>query len=114
MFYQLDLKLRQFVLGATDLKIDFQKLVYNNDDCSFELAYANEVTVDGKRSPQGKGFVYELKQNGLGLTSRSWAGSGWLVLGLSRPGVPRRPGMLRPGFVGLGSLVIRVVGSVAS
>ena len=65
----------------------------DNKDSGFELAYANEVTVDGKRSPRGKGFVYELKRSGFRLIGRSWAesGLGWVM--------PRLPHL---GALGLG------------
>ena len=49
MFYRLGLKLQQFVSGAMDLGIDFQKLVCDDDDSGFELACRNEAVVDGKR-----------------------------------------------------------------
>ena len=40
----------------------------DDDDSGFELAYANEITVDKKRLPREKGFAYKLKRNGSGLT----------------------------------------------
>ena len=46
-----------------DLEIDFRKLVCDDNDNGFELAYANKVTIDGKRSPRGNGFMYESKQS---------------------------------------------------
>ena len=82
-------------MGATNLGFDFRKLMCHNDDSSFELAYANEVTIDGKRSPQGRRLAYELNRSGLGLTGLSWVGSslvcaglGWVTLGLLRPELP--------------------------
>ena len=68
-------------MGATDLGIDFRKLVNRDNDNGFELACTNEIIVDGKRSSRGKGFAYELKQSGPGLTGWSWAESdlGWYV-----------------------------------
>ena len=43
------LKTSQFVLGTIDLRIDFRKLVCDDDNNGFELASTNEVAVDRKR-----------------------------------------------------------------
>ena len=55
--------------------------MYDDDDSSFELAYVNEVTVDEKRSPQGRGLMYELNRSGLGLghADLGWVASAWPV-----------------------------------
>ena len=76
MFYRLGLKLRQFVSRATDLGIDFRKLVCDDNNSGFELAYTNEVTIDGKRSPRGRWLANELERSGSWLAGLSWARSG--------------------------------------
>ena len=48
-FYRLGIKLRQFVFGATDLRIDFRKLVYDVYNRGFKLACTNKVAINGKR-----------------------------------------------------------------
>ena len=45
----------------------------DDSDSGFKLVYANKVIVDEKRSPQGRGLAYELKQSGSRLTGLSWA-----------------------------------------
>ena len=72
MFYQLDLKLQQFVSGATDLEIDFRKLVNDDNDSSYKLMCMNEVTVDGKRSPRGRELAYKLERERFGLIGLGW------------------------------------------
>ena len=64
--------------------------MYDDDDSGFELAYANEVTVDGKRSPRGRELAYELKQGGSALTGLGWVMLTWadaygLAMGMAGP-----------------------------
>ena len=60
-FYQLGLKLWQFVSRATDLGIDFRKLVYEDNDSGYKSVCTNEKTVDDKGSLRGKEFVYVIE-----------------------------------------------------
>ena len=54
-------KLRQFVLGATDLEIDFQKLVCNVGDNGFKLACTNEVAINKKKVMMTKGVRVKIE-----------------------------------------------------
>ena len=54
-FYRLCLKFRQFVSGATDLEIDFRKLVYDIYDNGFKLACTNEIAVNEKGDDDEEG-----------------------------------------------------------
>ena len=104
----------------------------DDDDNDFELAYTNEVTIDGKRSPQGKWLAYELKRSGpelgriwLGLAGSSlgWCASTWVgarglavhVIGLCARGLGRSClGLLRLGWCDLGSSLTGLAGVKAS
>ena len=93
----------------------------DDEDSGFELAYVNKVIIDEKRSPQGKGFTYELKRNRSGLSGRSQAGSGlgWCTsaragsrlgyrdLGCHASGLLHTLELLRLGSASLGSPVAR-------
>ena len=49
----------------------------DDNDSGFELTYANMVTVNGKRSPRGKGLEYKLQRGESGLTGMGWVSSAW-------------------------------------
>ena len=49
----------------------------DDNDNGYKLMCVNEVTVDGKRSPQGRRLAYELKRGGSGLTGLGWVTPAW-------------------------------------
>ena len=72
MFYQLGLNLWQFILGATDFRIDFRKLVCEDNNSGYESTCANEGIVDEKRLPRKRKLVHELKRKGTELLDLGW------------------------------------------
>ena len=81
VFYQLGLKLWQFVSEATDLWIDFQKLECEYNSSGYKSTCTNKETIDGKRLSRGRELVQELDRGGSRLTSLGWVGSGlgWAI-----------------------------------
>ena len=75
-FYQLGLNLLQSVLRATDLEINFRKLVCEDNGSGYKSTCANKETVDETRSSQERELAYELTTKGFGLSGLDWAGSG--------------------------------------
>ena len=92
MFYQLGLNLWQSILRATELEINFWKLVCEDYGSGYKSTCANEEIVEEKGSPRRRKLVYELEREGIGLFDLGWAesGLGWRPLvGLGRTWVPR-------------------------
>ena len=84
------------VTGATDLEIDFRKLVCEDNDSGYKSMCVNEKIVDEKRSLRRRELAHELNREGSGLTGLAGArglllccshglGSSWSSIGLVEP-----------------------------
>ena len=63
-------------MRATDLEIDFQKFVRNENDSGYKSTCANEETVDETRLPRMRELAYELSARRVGAGGLDWVGSG--------------------------------------
>ena len=77
VFYQLGLKVWQFVTRATDLGIDFRKLECEEVDNGYTSTCTCEENDDEKRLLHEEKLAYELKRKAFGLAGLGWVGAGW-------------------------------------
>ena len=99
-------------MRATDLGINFRKLVRDDNGSSFKSTCVNEETVDEMGSPRERELAYKLSTRGSGLSDRTgpnlaWAG--WIWPGLGHLGLdrPRRPGWRAACYCTTGLLGLR-------
>ena len=94
VFYQLGLKIWQFVTRATDLEIDFRKLECEEVNSGYISTCTREENDDEKRLPCEEKLAYELGRGRSRLPGLGWAGPNLAWTGRRGghyPGIPEIP-----------------------